>query len=301
MKDNYTIDTEFLRLTVPNTESQQAQLEKSLIEEGCKEPIYAWNNIIVDGHKRYAFCVFEQIDFEVRDLLYQSREDVISWVCKRRLSNLDPTTSVYKYLTGKWYKSIRPKYTAMIKAGTLIAPEAKRGWTRTSKVMARDIGVSYSKVENREAYAHYMDKISEADPDIFAAIITDNIKATYNEIRMLAKPDQKMKRIIRSRMQLEKQYERKRGRPCKKKIENDTGIMLSTGIKEMPAFDPDMEINGLTLTIPSWMASIARAEQKTDMSLATDYAKRQLSNNLIRLEGQIQKTLEAIKCTKMEY
>ena len=73
------------------------------------------------------------------------------------------------------------------------------------------------------------------------------------------------------------------------------GISLTTGIKEMPAFDPDMEIRGVTLTIPTWIASIARAEQKTDMSLATDYAKKQLAEGLLRLKAQIQKTLEAIE------
>ena len=86
-----------------------------------------------------------------------------------------------------------------------------------------------------------------------------------------------------------------------RKPREEKGVPLSTGIKEMPAFDPDMEIRGLTLTIPTWMASIARAEQKTDMSIATDYAKKQLAESLLRLEAQIEKTLEALVCTEKEF
>ena len=77
--------------------------------------------------------------------------------------------------------------------------------------------------------------------------------------------------------------------------------MLSTKIKEMPAFDPDMEIRGLTLTIPTWMAAIARAERQTDMELATNYAKKQLAEGLMRLDMQIQKTLEAIECMEKQF
>lgn len=69
----------------------------------------------------------------------------------------------------------------------------------------------------------------------------------------------------------------------------------------MPAFDPDMEIRGVALTIPTWMAAIARAEKKTDMELASDYAKRQIADSLLQLEKQIHETLEAIGCTEKEF
>ena len=63
----------------------------------------------------------------------------------------------------------------------------------------------------------------------------------------------------------------------------------------MPAFDPDMELNGLALTIPTWTAAIARAESKSDMALVSDKAKDQVRKSLKYLEDQIQKTLEALK------
>ena len=91
----------------------------------------------------------------------------------------------------------------------------------------------------------------------------------------------------------------RRGRP--RKTEENDGIALQTKIKEMPAFDPDMEIRGLALTIPTWMAAIARAEKKTDMELATEHARRQLADSLLRLEKQIQETLEALGCTEKDF
>ena len=63
----------------------------------------------------------------------------------------------------------------------------------------------------------------------------------------------------------------------------------------MPKYDPDMELNGLSLTIPTWTTAIARAESKSDMALVSDKAKDQVRKSLKYLEDQIQKTLEALK------
>ena len=62
----------------------------------------------------------------------------------------------------------------------------------------------------------------------------------------------------------------------------------------MPVYDPDMAIRGLTLTIPMWISAIERAEQQTDMDKATESAKMQLGEMLIKLDDQIQKALEVL-------
>ena len=62
----------------------------------------------------------------------------------------------------------------------------------------------------------------------------------------------------------------------------------------MPEFDPDMAIRGLTLTIPMWIAAIERAQQQTDMSKATENAKFQLGEMLIKLDDKIQNVLEEL-------
>lgn len=73
-------------------------------------------------------------------------------------------------------------------------------------------------------------------------------------------------------------------------IEYETPLVV--GIKEMPAYDPDMELRGLTLTIPTWIMAIRRVENKTVE--ATELAKRQLSNNLNQLREEIDRILGVI-------
>ena len=92
---------------------------------------------------------------------------------------------------------------------------------------------------------------------------------------------------------------RRRNRNDVKKENFGSGAMaeetqIKTGIKEMPAFDPDIELKGLMLTVPTWINLIARTEKKTDMNLATKTAKEQLATNLLRLQEQINHTLEVL-------
>ena len=51
------MDEMFLRLSIPSPPEQDSGLERSLMREGCKEPITTWNGVIIDGHKRYRFCM----------------------------------------------------------------------------------------------------------------------------------------------------------------------------------------------------------------------------------------------------
>lgn len=285
------IDTEFQNLTVPNSEEDQIRLEESIMSEGCLKPITVWNGIIIDGHKRYILCRDEEIEFEVREVDFPSRERAIAWVCEKRLRHLLPGTPAYKYLFGKRVIALRPYYRELCKSEFIDYPRESNGKIRLSKIMAEDLGIEcYTSLEINSSYACHIDRIARTDPEVFRGILSGSIKATVKEIKMLAKGDSKTRAVIRNRI-----TPRCEADAPDIKAYKEENRALSTKIKEMPTFDPDMSLKGLTLTIPTWMAAIARAEEKTDMEQATDFAKRQLTESLIRLEEQIQRMLVAIQ------
>ena len=57
------VDPEFKKLTFPLTADEYARLEKSILEEGCRDPlvIWKWNSVILDGHNRYEICTKHNI------------------------------------------------------------------------------------------------------------------------------------------------------------------------------------------------------------------------------------------------
>lgn len=76
-------------------------------------------------------------------------------------------------------------------------------------------------------------------------------------------------------------------------MDHDEGIP-GPSVKDMPAFDPDAEITGLTLTVPSWSGSIHRIIARTDLSIVSAGAKKRLASALLRLREEISETLAAV-------
>ena len=62
----------------------------------------------------------------------------------------------------------------------------------------------------------------------------------------------------------------------------------------MPEFDPDAEVIGLTLTIPSWSSSIDRIVH-SNLDNVSDSARQKLHNALMDLQEAISLMLSAIK------
>ena len=71
-------------------------------------------------------------------------------------------------------------------------------------------------------------------------------------------------------------------------------VPLTVGIKDMPAFDPEMELKGLALTIPTWMNAMERARSKTDMTLVSDLLKKQLAQILDQFRQQTDQMMEVL-------
>lgn len=63
----------------------------------------------------------------------------------------------------------------------------------------------------------------------------------------------------------------------------------------MPDYDPDAEVTGLTLTIPSWATSISRTRSNTDLSSISLKARMNLEHALFNLRATIEELLQAIK------
>lgn len=75
----------------------------------------------------------------------------------------------------------------------------------------------------------------------------------------------------------------------------ETSSIRSISIKDMPEYDPDAEIASLTLTIPSWISSMNRVRDVSDMSKVSIAAKAKLLNELEKLGNATLKMLEILK------
>ena len=91
----------------PHSDDEFKQLEENILKEGkLISPLIVWNNTLVDGHNRYAILQkHPEIYFSTMPLPFESREEVLAWICKNQLGRRNLTPEQKYYLMGKQYEA----------------------------------------------------------------------------------------------------------------------------------------------------------------------------------------------------
>ena len=70
----------------PLTAEELEALERSILEEGCRDALVLWGDMLVDGHNRYGICRKHGLPFQtVQNTRFQSLEDVHLWMIDQHL------------------------------------------------------------------------------------------------------------------------------------------------------------------------------------------------------------------------
>ena len=121
---NLKIDPEFQSQIPPLTDDEFKQLEENILKEGkLLSPLIVWNNTLVDGHNRYAILQkHPEIYFSTMPLRFESREEVLAWICKNQLGRRNLTPEQKLFLIGKQYEAENVRNMAVL---VTISPAAQ--------------------------------------------------------------------------------------------------------------------------------------------------------------------------------
>ncbi len=78
------VDPEFAALMPRLSKEEKSILAEKLNEEGMREPIITWRNLIIDGHNRYEICMAESLPFECREMKFANRAEVKLWMWRNQ-------------------------------------------------------------------------------------------------------------------------------------------------------------------------------------------------------------------------
>ena len=301
MKQVWQIDPEFKRLSVPLSPEEERRLENSLIREGCKEPIAVWHGCILDGHKRYEICSYEEMEYETVEMDFATKDEALLWVCKKHLAAAKPDSTAFRYLLGKRYDLEREMYKKNPEKVHITYMKKRDRVGAVCGTLAEETNMNPGTVRRYGTLALQLDQIAEKDMAMFEAILAEKIPLTYGKVMKYS--EMEPAKLISTRRRLlhddikmrQRKPRRKSAESEKKEQKTEQAAPLEMGIKEMPVFDPDMEFRGLALTIPTWMNAIARSRAKTNIEMVSEPTKAQLAVILRRLEEQITQTLEVIE------
>lgn len=152
MPSTLTIDDEFRRLCPPLSDDEYATLEGSIIEDGCRDAIIAWNGTIVDGHNRYAICTKWGLEYRVEEYGFDDRDDARKWILTNQLGRRNLSIVHASYLRGSLYKLIR-------KSNGGNRRNLTAGQT-TQEILAEKFCVSPSTIRNDVQVADALDEMT---------------------------------------------------------------------------------------------------------------------------------------------
>ena len=129
-----------------------------------------YGNAHVDGHNRYAILQkHPEIYFSTMPLPFESREEVLAWICKNQLGRRNLTPEQKKFLMGKQYSSekrteaFRGNQHTAKKSGS-VQSEHNQKPMKTCERIAQENHSSASSVRRAEYYAHGVDVADELSP-----------------------------------------------------------------------------------------------------------------------------------------
>lgn len=192
------IDSEFKSLIPPLAAEEYAGLEKSLLEEGCRDSLVLWGDILIDGHNRYEICTKYHIPYETVQRDFDSREDVMLWMMNNQLSrrNLHPLQRVEIAHKCEYAVKARAKKASLSNLKQNVSDVVKLPPREISK--AREELGAMAGVSGR-TYEHAVEVIEKAPSPIVEAARRDDI--SINMAHQVTKLEQDAQEEIARRIE----------------------------------------------------------------------------------------------------
>jgi hypothetical protein len=229
------IDPEYKALIPPLAPEEYAQLAANIIKDGCRDPLVAWGDIVIDGHNRHAICQAHGLPFNVVTIEFADRSHAKEWIIRNQFGrrNLPPYVRV----------------TLALELESTIAARAKE---RQARKPADSVLTNSSKQMGPVNTRAEIAKTAGVSEDTIAKVKKINAKATDDIKDKLAKGE----------ISVNKAYQQT-------KEEDEPPCLVVDGTKEKPTKINIIERNGMSIyaSAKHVMMRLNPADEEFDQSL----------------------------------
>ena len=150
------IDPEIQQLLPPLSETEQTGLETDILRQGVLSPLVVWNNVLIDGHHRYAICQKHSLPYSIRPVDFDSLESAKLWAWRHQENrrNLTPYQRVEISLKFKPQLAAEAKERQIRKPGDSV-PQNSAKQKETRQELAKLANVSHDTVSRAELIAEH--------------------------------------------------------------------------------------------------------------------------------------------------
>jgi hypothetical protein len=178
-------DPEFKSHIPPLTPEEYAGLERSLKEDGCRDAIITWNNLILDGHNRYEICLREDIKFKTFDKCFEDRNDALDWIDANQLSRRNLTPEQISLIRGRMYNRAKGTLGGQIPGSRVDQNDPP---IPTADRLAKENNVSAPTIKRDVQFASAVEELKPIIPDIEKQVMSGEIPSKQSVIKAAKDP-----------------------------------------------------------------------------------------------------------------
>jgi len=180
------IDEEFKALLPALDKDTYALLEENLLQNGCRDSIVLWGNVLIDGHNRYEICNKHKITFNTINKDFESREEALIWIISTQVSrrNLSPIQLSHfrglHYMADKKIQGANNQYVQKSESGQNDHPG------KTATRLSEQYRVSPKTIRRDAKAAAAIEAIGEVSPTAKKMILSGEASFGKTELRELS-------------------------------------------------------------------------------------------------------------------
>ena len=295
------VHPELKRLFQPIAGGNGSETALSSLRLPYKRSIDTWQGYLLccpsERSSSSASADIEYIEHDFEDI-----NEAGSFVCSIQMCREDLTNSYRKYLIGKKFSYEEAIFHNKHK-------DLSSSKSRIAYKIGDSENISGGTVLKYNAFSTAIDTIYKNAEELAFHILMEHLKVSHentielsrrtsDELRYISKSviTQRLKHLTFQDIRHEcamKHTNSKSNISRSERREQKEASLVS--IRQMPAYNPDADVNSLCMTIDSWVSSIKRVNQKVDFSTITRRATVNLVRQLTILEqtvNTLQKSLE---------
>jgi len=188
--NNIIIDEEFELYLPPLDSVAYADLERNMLEYGCRVPLTLWNGILIDGHHRFSIITKHGLPFETTSMEFQSRDHVLDWMIENQIAERNLTPLQLSFFRGVRYNTnkriIRNEQGINQYNEVKAQNEPKPRNLSTAELFAEQYNVSAATIKRDAQVATAIVAIGKDSPDTKRSILSGDTKITRKQLRELA-------------------------------------------------------------------------------------------------------------------
>lgn len=170
------IDKEFSSIIPPLLKDEFDKLKESIKNEGIREPLIIWNNLLIDGHNRLKISLELGLNFKTKEINFKDRNEALLWIINNQLGRRNLSTYDKTRLALRFEDIISKKRKENQFRG--VSLKSGQGG-KTSKEISKIAKVSHDTVEK----VKFIEKTATKEQKERLSNQKDSINKVYHEIR----------------------------------------------------------------------------------------------------------------------